>query len=193
MNGFTHSRQEGFTLIELLLVLGAIALLAVTAFYVYPSVKTGIAVNHDRQAVQLVAANVQALWPSSWDASKGPALSDSYYSNPYAYGVTDPFSEARLGARNLGVGEVDAGTTGIAFSINLFDLTENECVRFLSGGPDSIGAIGAYANDNPFGGPTGLHKLTHPTDVIEFCGAAATDGKLHSLSVLYGHWPWPYD
>ena len=64
---FSPMKQQGFTLIELVLVLGVIALIAIAAFLVYPSVVSGTQANTESTDVTSITACVKTLFGSTGD------------------------------------------------------------------------------------------------------------------------------
>lgn len=58
-------RQKGFSLIEILLVLGVIAILAIAAFVIYPSVRNRSQANSEVQNLNSIKASINTLYSAS--------------------------------------------------------------------------------------------------------------------------------
>jgi len=194
----TRRARRGFGLLEVILVFAIVIGAAAVTFSIYASAKRSADVDHDRQMAQTVAANIMTIFPANWPAPNGPALQDAYYahSTSFGKGFCDPESDPAYGVgcfsaftgESMGLMEIDGGgaqPSGIGFGLVFNDLTTDQCIALLSGGPASIGAQGAGTD------PFIIHKLKTQGEVVSFCTSASTGGFVSQLSLGFSPSPWP--
>lgn len=106
---FSRNKQQGFTLVELLLVLGVLALIAITAFIIYPSVQAGTQANTESANITTITASVKNLFGSSGN-----------YSGLTGMGVTGQCSAYLFPSDMLGGVQPPAGCTTFTNAVNVW-------------------------------------------------------------------------
>jgi len=192
-----HSRR-GFGLLEVILVFAIVIGAAAVVFTVFQSAQRAASVDHDRQMVETIATNIMSVFPAHWPALTGPAVQDSYtaHSTSYGKGFCDPAADPAHGVgcfssfngEPIIVSESDGGGAqpyGLGFAFIFLDLTTDQCIALLSGGPGTIGSQGAGT------APGIAHQLKTEAGVVSFCSTASVAGFVSELYVDYSPTPWP--
>jgi type II secretory pathway pseudopilin PulG len=194
----TRRARRGFGLLEVILVFAIVIGTAAVTFGVFIPAQRAADVSHDRQMAQTVAANIMTIFPANWPAPNGPAVEDAYYAHPLSFGkgFCDPAADAihsvgcfsAFTGESMGLSESDGGGAqpyGIGFALFFNDLTTDQCIALLSGGPGSIGAQGAGT------APGIAHQLKTQGEVVSFCTGASSGGFVSQLYLDYSPSPWP--
>lgn len=181
---FSRSKQQGFTLVELLLVLGVLALIAITAFIIYPSVQAGTQANSEAANVTTITASVKNLFGSAGNYS-GLAAAGSFngcpaflYPSDMLQGV-DPAtvtSAAACTPTNVWGGSVtlaSGGTNGSEFVIAYtIPNAPQACEKFIADVAANYDVVGVGSATDASIKPSGGAIL--PAGIVTACTATAS-------------------
>jgi type II secretory pathway pseudopilin PulG len=206
MNTFNTRSRRGFGLLEVILVFALVLAASGTLFYVAQRATLTASTDADRQLVSSIAQNIGMIYKAgSWTSGNGPISAYTQSPNQFGGSTCGVSSDAdmlgsgcvsRLAGTPIMIGEFGGGgyspypsDTGSAYYLEIQGASQEDCNTFLAGGPASLGGIAAFADYNPYGGPTGMHALVNGDGVVDFCEAAATQdgGTIASLNVVYGN------
>jgi type II secretory pathway pseudopilin PulG len=171
MKPFNSRTRKGFGLLEVILVFAILMGAGAVLFYVAQRAEHTAHTDADRATLSAVAAGIGMSYQKpGWSMNDGG-------------GPQDLFSLSGGGYSSFGP---DQGT---AFYVSIQGASQDDCETVLAGGPGTLGGVAAFADYNPYSGPTGLHALTNGSAVTDFCQAAADadGGTIQFLNVVYGN------
>lgn len=157
MKSMSIQKQQGFSLVELLLVLGVIALIAIAAFIIYPSVQAGAQANTEASNATAIVAGVKNLFGAKGNyqgLTDAVACQAQVYPSTMVGGATTASTCAlSANAPKSAWGEAVTLAVGAApynqFAIHYSKIPSATCTKLLSNiaaNFDSVGttAIGSF-------------------------------------------------
>lgn len=192
----TKTRRRGFGLLEVILVFAIVIGAAAIVFTVFQSAQHRSDVEHDRTLVRTLGANIGTVFHPPWDSSSGPGVMMAYITAPTVVGgpsCTGPDLDgspsegqgcySALTGMSIHVGELDQGTTGTAYDVQIQGVqSASDCADFLVGGPGAFGAVGVSSDQDPLGV---WAKPTSQGDVLTWCEAHT--GGNGVIQLWWGH------
>lgn len=162
------SKNQGFSLIEILLVIGIIAVLAIAAFLVFPSVQASSRANTEQSNIMSTAAGVKNLYSGR-------------YGTAAAQDLTGQVNQARIFPSSMNGGDYAAATvinsswgtpvtvTGNVgtFDIDYSGMSPAVCLKLVPGLLQNFEAIDVSG--------AALTRQSTPGDVVTACQSAADD------------------
>lgn len=191
--------RRGFGLLEIILVFAIVIGAAAVVFTVFSSAQHRADTEHDRELVRTLGANLSTLFHPPWNSTTGPAVMMAYQMSPTVVGGSGCYGPDLNGAATPGqgcysaltgyslhVGELDQGTSGTAFDVQIQGVKSvGDCADFLVGGAGAFGGAGISTQDDP---PAVWANPTSQADVLTWCEAhAAGDGTIDNIMVWWGH------
>lgn len=167
MKSFNTRRQQGFSLIEILLVIGIIAVLALAAFLIFPSVQASQRANAEQNNIMTIAAGVKQMFNGKYagitttNVVQGK-LAPSNMVDTAGTGLVSAWGGAVDVAASAGAG----GAAGSRFTITYADVPTAVCLKLA---PGLIGNFESLTIGTGAGAP-----VTTPAAIITACNANAT-------------------
>lgn len=177
MKSMSHvQKQQGFSLVELLLVLGVIALIAIAAFIIYPSVQAGTQANTESSNITSVVAGTKNLYGSrgTYGGVNNDTLRNARIFPSTMVGGNFTAGEAKSVWGN-DVTVAPQGTPATRFSILYADIPTEACIKFVSGVAANFDTVGASIADATGAAPTikASGAAPDPAGIVTACQGAA--------------------
>ena len=163
MKSFNTRRQQGFSLIEILLVIGIIAVLALAAFLIFPSVQASQRANAEQNNIMTIAAGVKQMFNgkytniSTLNVVQGK-LAPANMVNDAGTGLVSAWGGAVNVAASPG-----AGVAGSRFTVNYTAVPTAVCLKLAPG------LVGNFETLT-----VGTTDVKTPADIITACNTSAT-------------------
>jgi type II secretory pathway pseudopilin PulG len=205
MKPFNSRTRKGFGLLEVILVFAILMGAGAVLFYVAQRAEHTAHTDADRATLSAVAAGIGMSYQKpGWSMNDGGGPQDLFSEAPQVFAgnvcALDSWGEpgclSTLTGQSFVVGALSGGgyssfgpDQGTAFYVSIQGASQDDCETVLAGGPGTLGGVAAFADYNPYSGPTGLHALTNGSAVTDFCQAAADadGGTIQFLNVVYGN------
>ena len=169
---FSPMKQQGFTLIELVLVLGVIALIAIAAFLVYPSVVAGTQANTESTDVTAITACVKTLYGSTGSYTGLSTTTAIQGHCPPSTMVAGNYGSTTMNSVWGQLVNVAVNTNPVLFDITYSNVPTAACLKFVAdiGSNFDKVVIGSTTVKDTIAGDTQVPFS--PANVITGCTAA---------------------
>lgn len=165
-------KQKGLSLVELLLVLGVIALIAIAAFIIYPSVQASTQSNTESSNITAVVAATKNLYGARGNYGTGNITGTLVQARAFPstmVGGIYTASTVPVNAWGASVTVAGAGTpVGTQFAITYSDIPTEACIKFVSGVAANFDLVGTVADPDAI---KAAGQAPDPAAIVTACNA----------------------